>query len=522
MSDNVADRLRAAKACLSWIDENGGDVSLFKDGSLEFRESPRGGIGLFVTRSMPMGEKLMYVPVKCVLNWKNVSKSSFFKRIGKEVVKNYTKENMMLDVVDERIPLYFTEHNVRMFIILFVLLICNSDEKTETNQTSSKEARELQKITKKYRFYLATLPKSVEDGALSWTDAELACINDTLMQRDILTFRRFVDNIWTKVVSPMLEETNIAPAIKDSLPSCNEDRLRIFRTAVSLVTSRHWGSGESFHLMPAVDLINGAVDGSRECNTILADYGVFTSCDVQDGAEIIDEYGEFRNTDFISKYGFCPSSNVHDKVDIWIPERLMVRSGGDERWNQIMSSSGISECVVRAGIRGECSYPYSLPANSDKLNRIRKKEDKIPPDGVVLLYQYVSVMFPDEYPSDKKKKGFIISLFDAQLERLALIRRGLKMHKNPSKNLITAQTYIEHECNLMLQWRCALMSVFGMAENPKYSYGPLELLNNEDHCLVCCGILKLRKCTRCKKAKYCSKKCQREDWGRHKAFCTPI
>ncbi|KAF2490834.1 hypothetical protein BU16DRAFT_543134 [Lophium mytilinum] len=39
------------------------------------------------------------------------------------------------------------------------------------------------------------------------------------------------------------------------------------------------------------------------------------------------------------------------------------------------------------------------------------------------------------------------------------------------------------------------------------------------HCPTCCKVKPLRACTGCKRIAYCSTKCQRADWSRHKHYC---
>ena len=59
----------------------------------------------------------------------------------------------------------------------------------------------------------------------------------------------------------------------------------------------------------------------------------------------------------------------------------------------------------------------------------------------------------------------------------------------------------------------------GGKEEPKEDLNPPE-------CGKCCKIMRIRKeqkrCGRCRIAWYCSKKCQADDWLRHKKMCKPV
>ena len=53
--------------------------------------------------------------------------------------------------------------------------------------------------------------------------------------------------------------------------------------------------------------------------------------------------------------------------------------------------------------------------------------------------------------------------------------------------------------------------------NPKTT--PAQLLDAISECAIC-GTYTTNRCSRCNIARYCSRKCQKEDWSKHKKTCT--
>jgi hypothetical protein len=182
MSDGIDERLRAAHACLKWIDENGGDTTLFKDGSVEFRESESGGMGLFAKRSIRENERLIFVPPECELTWETASKNPFLERVGNAVIQKYA--GVKHETVEEGTPPYFEEDTVRMYAIVFLLRLCHSSE----GDTESKSNVQLKKAIHEFRHFFATLPKSFGDGVLLLNDNAFAHITGTPLHRNVTTF----------------------------------------------------------------------------------------------------------------------------------------------------------------------------------------------------------------------------------------------------------------------------------------------------------------------------------------------
>jgi len=44
----------------------------------------------------------------------------------------------------------------------------------------------------------------------------------------------------------------------------------------------------------------------------------------------------------------------------------------------------------------------------------------------------------------------------------------------------------------------------------------------ENQCKLCCKSQNLQRCSKCKKSKYCSIECQKEDWKKHKLYCNSL
>jgi len=528
MSDDTVDRLGAVRACSAWINENGGDMALFMDGSLEFRESQHGGIGSFAKRAIQPVERLLFVPPSCRSDCDNfICKRPFLNRIAGDVFEQ-CQALCKAEVELKGLPPAFCEHNVRMIVLVFLLLVCFSAEKPKSRESAmdssglfnAPETRELKSAVNTYRSYMATLPKSLEGSVFSWTTCELDHLNETPLLLSLLKLRQDVDDIWTKIVQPLLEDTSVAATVLRNLLPCSADAcVRMFHAAVALTTSRHHGSQESLVMLPVMDLINGVADGSAECNSTLVLNGLFATCATQEGTEIISECGELENVKFICKCGFCPSVNVHNSIQVWIPEKHMLNKG-DERW-VVLQAVNISESVVRSG--AGLNYPFTLPAELVHKHR-RNCPGVKKPSGLGWLEGCVALVCAkpcDTSPSDEKKRiHFIIDeLLDARLEELACTRNnlGTALRENPSPNLLVAQKHLDNECSLMLQWRRALsMRHKPNDANPRH----LALLRDVDHCAACHGILNLRRCAKCKDVKHCSVPCQKEDWKLgHKTAC---
>jgi hypothetical protein len=536
-----ASRIAAARKCTAWVNGKYPPV-LFNHDIVEFRESKDGGIGLFAKTSIPKGQHLFSVPYVCMIEANNPSlKRSGFYKIAIDASERYECLRAHVKARKDRyFPLFMKEHcrdQVVIFLLLAVYRFLNMQEE------ESAVPEQVVSTVGVFRPYLDTLPKAFPEFITNWSAAEIQSLGETehstIHARMEIMVEHF-DEMWRTCIIPALDAARLSSnnssgrAVSMFMPHDNHSLRFIYNDALVIAMSRSHGSGGSC-LVPLVDLINGARDGTVDASLILNHIDhigssvVTTNRIVEEGEELHIGYGAKSTAGYVMHYSFVPENggmvNPHDGVYLCLRSNIVPKPDDVLRW-RVLSLAGIEDWHLFAGVGFVC--PFTLRA--DEVHSLRRGTIKSTDTrGFNFLRHVLTVIFENEEyshaviagenPQPDQDNGvlkFMLFMFDTRLHNISRCTQS-GTDAALTGNMLTARKALSAEYQLLLQWRHAVCIRFELDERQSASQFDLP---EEEHCAVCNRSVKLKACSRCKAVKYCCVECQLEAWkGGHTKSC---
>lgn len=431
-----------------------------------------------------------------------------------------------------------------------------------------------------FHYYWHAIVPDVGCVLFNWSPMELACLQGSSFSSCLPDAKRFGEEIYSKVVQPFVAQH---PELFGSNVT-----LEKFLRVNSVILTQSFGSGkkEKSKLLPIIDLVNGKPNDMHNCtlencaiqtdiNGEFIKFHVLESfCDIHAGDEIILEYAQVGNGDYLMTYNHIPldpeviMNNQRTEVYLDLSEFL------ETELLRMHPNNPTIRKLKRQHIYGFFNLPKYIPITMEDL--FSAEYSCIPSLRQVLIF----IQF-DENDAVKAIKTsriksqlnphqlhFLFHLFlkfiECSLEKPAIDLYKALLGKPLPQSVITAAgvSPIASDHNVLttgqlsMNMRSAIY--LQMSERlvvevminrfinlfPEnfhelgYSImrdhlvsaevnGVLEeickplILARFSQCLVCGSVNNVSKCSRCRRAYYCSAACQKEHWTYHRTVCKP-
>lgn len=158
----------------------------------------------------------------------------------------------------------------------------------------------------KYGAYLDILDITpLSSHMIFWTEEEISLLLGTIAHSDAVAMRSAVKKLIEYLSSSFMEQNS--RTVEHLTNELVEDLLK---GSFACLTSRCFKGSTSFNLLPVIDLVNHDADCSNvECSIYSNGTAILRATeDIEEGEELLLNYGDKPSWEFAIEYGFCPES----------------------------------------------------------------------------------------------------------------------------------------------------------------------------------------------------------------------
>jgi hypothetical protein len=428
-------------------------------------------------------------------------------------------------------------------------------------------------LLKSFDLYWRALPRHIGSVLFDWTEDELNILKSSSFYNCLSDAKRFGKEIFHQVLIPF---THQYPE------KFGEDiDFGFFMKICTIVSTRSFGTGQKHRksLLPIIDLVNGKPNEQHNCTLencaiqvevngeFINFHALESSCDINAGDEIYLEYAQVGNSDYLMAYNHIPldpeviMNNQRTDVFLDLAEFL------DMELLRMHPNTPYLRAMKKNHIYGFFNLPRMIPLSMEDL--FSPEYSCIPAIRQVLIFlQFNEGDATNAIESSRIKSQLnpqqlhqLFLLFTKLIEEsigkpnFALFRSLLPnphgsprnrvkdlAHEDTPKPVLTdnmrSAIYLQMSERLVVEVMInRFINLF--PENFHelgYSIMRTHLVSNEinvileelmapsnalraTQCMVCGNIGQMSKCSRCRKAFYCSAGCQKEHWLYHKKVC---
>lgn len=568
-SEAATQRLEALSRLNTWASPQG---VLSREG-LEFVVDNSGQVRCVTTRFIPAGKHLLHVPFKFDLSFTSLRTEIHPEKTWsgwtelKLKIKSFEENFRWLSERGEQKDC-FTK-NLQMILCIIGLLNKNRKHPNFNDRSELLQA---------FSCYWQSLPTEFGSVLYSWTKTELACLEGTCFASSLENIQRFGNQLYQEVFLPFVSAHSTMFCIDGRAITFEE-----FMQINAILLSRSFsapasGKKERISLLPFIDLCNGkphncfnaCLENCAIQSTINGEFYKYrvliNICDVYAGEEIFIEYAPMGNGDYLLAYNCIPldpdviMNNQKTEILLDFSEFLeteLLRKHPDTPNMRTIKRQHVYGCFnlpklfpmsMEEFLATSCSFTPSIrqvliflqfneqdAATAIKTSRIKSQ---LTPQQLHHLF-HMFLRFVD-IAMEKVNIPLLRSVLTNQIPANTL-RTMSHSAPIPLTDNMRYAIYLHMSERLVAEVMISrFISLFPEAFHELgYSIMRDHLVSNEvnailevlykpvldeqqNRCMICGSMRNISKCSRCRRAYYCSAACQKEHWPAHKQGCKPV
>lgn len=454
---------------------------------------------------------------------------------------------------------YFSKN--MLLLICIVGLLHKLSEEPDLEQHSE--------IVQAFYYYWHALPLEV-GCVFNWSDDELACLQGSSFAACLPDARRLGQEIYHSVFIPFIK---IYAGLFGGRAPMSLDR---FLYVNSVILTRSFATKKDrIALLPLIDLVNGkpnelhntTLENCSIQSNVNGEFHKFhileTSMDIYAGDEVFIEYAQVGNGDYLMTYNYLPLDPEvimnNQKTDIFLDLTEFLET----ELLRMHANHPPIRSLKRQHVYGFFNLPKVIPMSMEDL--FSTDYSCMPSIRQVLIFLQFNESDAMKAIKTSRIKSqlnphqlhhlfhMFLKFIDVSIERvnLPLIRSalgntvGVNVINNPTRALpLTANMrsaiYLQMSERLVVEVMInRFINLFPESFHELgYSILRAHLISSEinsileelcrpviaarqSQCLVCGSFQGVSKCSRCRRAFYCSAGCQKEHWQYHKKICRP-
>lgn len=460
---------------------------------------------------------------------------------------------------------YFSKN--MMLLMCIVGILHKLEEEPDLDQHSD--------IVQAFYHYWNSLPSDIGSILFDWTEAELACLQGSSLYSCLPDAKRLGEEMYHQVFIPFIR------IYCGLFGGRNPISLEKFLFINSVILTRSFGSSarkDRICLLPVIDLVNGKP--SELHNAVLENcaiqstvngefhkYHILTSsCDIYAGDEICIEYAQVGNGDYLLTYNCIPLDPEvimnNQKTDVYLDlseflETELLRMHPD---------TPTIRTLKRQHVYGFFNLPKVIPMSMEDL--FSTEYSCIPSIRQVLIFLQFDEKDAQKAIRTSRIKSqltphqlrllfhMFLKFIDCSIEKVNMpLIKAVLSHEIPVNTLqgvdysqpipltsnMRSAIYLQMSERLVIEVMISrFINLFPESFHELgYSIMRSHLISSEintileelcrpaivarqNQCLICGSCTGVSKCSRCRKAYYCSSNCQKEHWPYHKKVCKPL
>lgn len=427
-------------------------------------------------------------------------------------------------------------------------------------------------IMQTFQLYWKAVRQDVGNVLFDWTPAEMACLSGSSFHDCLADARRFGEELYEQVVQPFT--SHHTDLFGDGIS------LSLYLKINSIILTQSFGSGKKkkSSLLPIIDLVNGKPNDMHNCTLencaiqkevngeFIKFHVLETVCDIYAGEEIILEYAQVGNGEYLLNYNHIPLDPEvimnNQKTEIYLDlseflEMELLRMHPNTPAIRKMKRDHVygffnlpqhipitmedlfsSEYSCIPSIRQVLIFIQFDEVDASKAIKTSRIKSQLNPHQLHYLFHlflkfiecslgvpkvelyrsligkplpdYVLSAMPTGSSSADLSQNMKSAIFLQMSERLVvevMINRFINLFPENFHDLgysIMRDHLVSTEINTILEELCRPIIVARATQ-----------------CLVCGSSQNVSKCSRCRLAFYCSAACQKEHWPHHRVVCKP-
>ncbi|RYH17662.1 zinc finger MYND domain-containing protein [archaeon] len=527
-----------------------------------------GQIKCIATKFIPASKHLMHVPFQLDLTASSLKPEIVDDKnwVGWTEIKDKVRD---FESSFQWKPITYDQKDIFTPKVTLALCILGILRKIEKETDITQHSASVQG----FYYYWNALPSDIGHVTLNWTANDLACLQGSSFANCLPDMRRYGEELFKQVISPF--------CAKYPQYFGNNVQMDYYFYINMMIISRSFcagtGTKEKSKLIPIVDLINGKPSDlhnatkencaiQKEVNGQYIKYhSIEAAVDIYAGDEVFLEYASVGNAEFLVIYNTLPSDPElimnNPKTEIY----LDLEEFFETELLRMHPTVPAVRKVKREHVYGFFNLPKVIPLCMDDL--LSSEYSCIPSLRQVFIFLTFNEQDAAKAIKTSRIKSqlnprqlhqlfhMLLKFIECSLERpnLALFKSVITntLQPNVLKGLnntepIPLSTHMRSAIFLQMSERLVVEVLinrfihlfpetvhelgYTTLRNHFVSHDinqildelcKIEIQTRQSTCMMCGNTQGVSKCSRCRKAYYCSLNCQKDHWNYHKKVCKP-